>query len=74
MRVGENTIHPIHVKAPNLVLQEDDIAFIDLGPVFGDIEADFAQSFVIGKSSWFALFNLSRLSCTVEHCPFLAEW
>ena len=74
VRVGENTIHPIHVKAPNLVLQEDDIAFIDLGPVFGDIEADFARSYVVGESTWFPLSENSRLSYTKEPCPLLAKW
>ena len=38
VRTGENTIHPIHVKAPDRVLQDDDIAFIDLGPVFENVE------------------------------------
>lgn len=49
VRTGENTVHPIHVKAPDRVLKEDDIAFIDLGPVFEHVEADFARNYVIGK-------------------------
>ncbi len=49
VRTGENTVHPIHVKAPDRVLQDDDIAFIDLGPVFENVEADFARNYVIGK-------------------------
>ena len=49
VRTGKNTIHPIFVETPDRVLQEDDIAFIDLGPVFGALEADFARTYVIGE-------------------------
>ncbi len=51
VRTGENTIHPIFVDTPDRVLQDDDIAFIDLGPVFGNLEADFARTYVIGETS-----------------------
>ncbi len=50
VRTGENTIHPIFVDTPDRVLQQDDIAFIDLGPVFGNLEADFARTYVIGET------------------------
>ena len=33
-----NTIHPIYRHVPDVVLKEDDIVYVDLGPVFGDIE------------------------------------
>lgn len=48
-RVGKNTIHPIYDKVPDLALKADDIAYLDLGPVFGDMEADFARTYVLGK-------------------------
>ena len=48
-RIGQNTIHPIYDKVPDLVLKDDDIVYVDLGPVFGDIEADFARTYVLGK-------------------------
>lgn len=48
-RIGSNTVHPIYDKVPDLALQEDDIAFVDLGPVFGDMEADFGRTYVLGK-------------------------
>lgn len=54
-RIGQNTIHPIYNKVPDLVLKEDDIAFVDLGPVFGDMEADFARTYVLGKDHTLAL-------------------
>ena len=59
VRTGENAIHPIHVKAPDRVLEEDDIAFIDLGPVFENVEADFARNYVIGKPLLRPVFLLS---------------
>ena len=42
-------MHPIYDHVPDMVLKEDDIVFVDLGPVFGDIEADFARTYVLGK-------------------------
>lgn len=51
-RVGQNTIHPIYEKVPDVALKEDDIAYLDLGPVFGDMEADFARTYVLGKLTW----------------------
>ena len=74
VRTGENTIHPIHVKAPDRVLQDDDIAFIDLGPVFENVEADFARNYVIGKPHFtpvlllFTTRDITGLFVTIEHC------
>ncbi|DBB10816.1 TPA: hypothetical protein ACH3X3_007293 [Trebouxia sp. C0006] len=48
-RVGENTIHPIYDKVADVALQEDDIVYVDLGPVFGDMEADFGRTYVLGR-------------------------
>ena len=43
------TIHPIYRHVPDVVLNEDDIVYVDLGPVFGDIEAHFARMYMLGK-------------------------
>ena len=48
-RVGQNTIHPIYDKVADMALQEDDIVYVDLGPVFGDMEADFGRTYVLGE-------------------------
>ena len=48
VRTGANTIHPIWFDTPDRVIESNDIAFIDLGPVFGNLEADFARTYVIG--------------------------
>ena len=47
-RHGRNTVHPIYKNVPDVALNSDDIAFVDLGPVFGDMEADFARTYVLG--------------------------
>jgi Xaa-Pro dipeptidase len=49
VRAGENTLAPYDENPPDLKLQEDDIIFLDLGPVFEEWEADFGRTFVIGR-------------------------
>ena len=63
-RIGTNSVHPIYDKVPDETLKEDDIVFIDLGPVFGDIEADFARTYVLGMAT-------SLLKCKVLLDPCL---
>ncbi len=50
IRGGENAVYPLYIKRPNAILQEDDIYFVDLGPVFQHIEADFGRTYVIGAT------------------------
>lgn len=50
VRAGENTLLPYDENPPDLVLQDDDILFLDLGPVFADWEADFGRTFVLGNN------------------------
>jgi hypothetical protein len=68
VRVGANTIHPIYVDTPDLTLQADDIAFIDLGPVFEDIEADFARTYVIGMPLIFCTCHPPACSRSLFPC------
>jgi Xaa-Pro aminopeptidase len=49
VRAGPNTLFPYSKTPPNLTLQEDDILFLDLGPVFEDWEADFGRTYVLGS-------------------------
>ena len=49
VRCGKNTLCPYKENPPELILQEDDIIFFDLGPVFEDWEADFGRTFVVGS-------------------------
>ena len=49
VRAGANTLAPYDENPPDLMIGEDDILFLDLGPVFEDWEADFGRTFVIGS-------------------------
>ena len=40
VRAGRNTLQPYDENPPDLKVSEDDIVFLDLGPVFGEWEAD----------------------------------
>ena len=48
VRAGRNTLVPYAENPPDLTIGEDDILFLDLGPVFEEWEADFGRTFVIG--------------------------
>jgi Xaa-Pro dipeptidase len=49
VRAGKNTLLPYAENPPDLILGEDDILFLDLGPVFEKWEADFGRTFVLGS-------------------------
>jgi Xaa-Pro dipeptidase len=48
VRAGENTLQPFKEHPPDRAIATDDIAFLDLGPVFEEWEADFGRTFVLG--------------------------
>ena len=48
VRAGENTLQPFKERPPDRVIAADDIAFLDLGPIFEEWEADFGRTFVLG--------------------------
>ena len=49
VRSGINTLHPYDENPPNLVIQEDDILFLDFGPIFENWEADVGKTYVLGN-------------------------
>jgi Xaa-Pro aminopeptidase len=49
VRAGKNTLLPYAENPPDLIIGEDDILFLDLGPVFEKWEADFGRTFVLGS-------------------------
>jgi Xaa-Pro dipeptidase len=51
VRAGGNTLLPYAENPPDLTLGEDDILFLDLGPVFEQWEADFGRTFVLGSDA-----------------------
>lgn len=49
-RIGPNTTKDfMALSEPGVVLQPDDIFFIDIGPVYGDTEGDAGETFVVGN-------------------------
>ncbi len=48
VRAGINTLAVYNENPPEVVIGQDDLVFVDLGPVFEDWEADFGRSFVLG--------------------------
>jgi Xaa-Pro dipeptidase len=48
VRAGSNTLAPYDENPTDFMVREDDIVFLDLGPVFEEWEADFGRTFVIG--------------------------
>jgi Xaa-Pro aminopeptidase len=49
VRAGKNTLLPYADNPPDLTISEDDILFLDLGPVFEQWEADLGRTFVLGS-------------------------
>ncbi len=50
VRAGKNTLCPYAENPPDLMLRDDEILFVDLGPVFEEWEADFGRTFVLGNN------------------------
>lgn len=48
VRAGENTLQPFQERPPDRMIADDDIVFLDLGPIFEEWEADFGRTFVLG--------------------------
>ena len=52
VRCGKNTLHPYNENPENLVLKNDDILFLDFGPIFEEWEADFGRTYVLGNDHY----------------------
>jgi Xaa-Pro aminopeptidase len=51
VRCGPNTTKDFMERSePGVVLQDNDIFFIDIGPVYGDFEGDAGDTFVFGDN------------------------
>ena len=48
VRAGANSLLPYHANPPDRTIGEDDIAYLDLGPIFEAWEADFGRTYVLG--------------------------
>jgi hypothetical protein len=50
VRSGENTLAIYPDNPPNRRIEEDDILFVDLGPIVGGYEADIGRTYVVGSN------------------------
>lgn len=50
VRAGANTLHPYNGDPPDLIIQKDDIVFLDFGPIFEGYEADLGRTYVMGNN------------------------
>ena len=48
VQAGPNTLETFKENPPDRVIAEDDIVFLDFGPIFEEWEADFGRTFVLG--------------------------
>lgn len=50
VRAGKNTLHSFSANPPDLIVQEDDILFLDFAPIVDGWEADLGRTYVIGNN------------------------
>jgi Xaa-Pro dipeptidase len=48
VRSGENTVLTYHDDPPDRRIGADDVVYLDFGPLFGEWEADFGRTYVLG--------------------------
>ncbi|HEY2206344.1 MAG TPA: M24 family metallopeptidase [Pseudonocardia sp.] len=48
VRSGPNTLVPYKENPPDRTIAEDDIVFLDFGPIFAEWEADVGRTYVVG--------------------------
>lgn len=51
VRCGPNSLLPYHADPPDRRLGDDDVVYLDFGPVFGEWEADFGRTYVLGSDA-----------------------
>jgi Xaa-Pro dipeptidase len=49
VRAGPNACLTYHAEPPDRQLGDDDIVYLDFGPLFDEWEADFGRSYVLGQ-------------------------
>ena len=61
VRAGANTLLPYAENPPDCTLTENDILFLDFGPVYEEWEADYGKTYVLGNDA-----KLHKLAVDVE--------
>jgi Xaa-Pro aminopeptidase len=70
VRSGPHTRMLFRELPPDRTIEEDDIVSLDLAPVFGDLEADFGRTFVLGSDPE-KLRLVNDLSAIFRECQAL---
>jgi len=70
VRSGKNTLATYPGNPPNRIISEDDILFIDLGPIIDGYEADIGRTYVLGNNT-----EKLKLKRDVENAWYeIQEW
>jgi hypothetical protein len=48
VRAGPNSMQPYRTNPPLRTIEDDDIVYLDFGPIFEEWEADFGRTYVLG--------------------------
>jgi Xaa-Pro aminopeptidase len=49
VRAGPNTVLTYHASPPDRRVAEDDVVYLDFGPLFDEWEADYGRTYVLGN-------------------------
>jgi Xaa-Pro dipeptidase len=49
VRAGPNTVLTYHAEPPDRRVADDDVVYLDFGPLFEEWEADFGRTYVLGN-------------------------
>jgi len=49
VRSGPNTVLTYHASPPDRRLEQDDVVYLDFGPLFDEWEADYGRTYVLGN-------------------------
>lgn len=52
VRCGTNTLLPYKENPENLIIKNDDILFLDFGPIIDEWEADYGRTYVVGNDTY----------------------
>ncbi len=50
VRAGLNTLQPFNGNPPDRLIEQDDIVFLDFGPIYKGYEADLGRTYVVGNN------------------------
>ena len=75
IRFGQNTVRPFGERAELVTLKDDDLFFLDIGPVFQGHESDVGRTYTVGSNPDHAriaadskaIFELTRKKWAEDH-------